>query len=398
MKKLFWVGLLLASQYIYGATVLDAKLQQLIDHERVKQKINAISLSVSLPIQNSIHNYVTGTISQENHTPISANSLFQVGSITKNFTAVLIMQLVSSGKLHLDAPLGTYLPQYPKWGNITLRQLLNNTSGIYDYIDVPHWWEQVMDHQHKMYYPDQLLKIAYQHKPYFAPNKGWHYSNSNYLILGLVIEKLGNETMQHAMQQLLEKANLHNSYYLTTNYSTEFLQQMVHGYYLNIDNTETNGSWGSSAAALVSTPNQIVIWVQALFDKSILSTQELLMMEQAVSVTTGQPSHDLSTAAYGLGMFRMNTPAGLVWFTPGLTPGYRSLWVYIPCFDISFAYSVSDSLIGKPVHVEMMRKIIPTILRDRTVKQAIKKYQQQPNLPDYCHTLNPTKEWSFVNF
>ena len=89
MKKLFWVGLLLASQYIHGATVLDSKLQQLINHERIKQKVNAISLSVSLPIQNSIQNYVTGTISQENHTPISYKSLFQVGSITKNFTAVL---------------------------------------------------------------------------------------------------------------------------------------------------------------------------------------------------------------------------------------------------------------------------------------------------------------------
>ena len=307
------------------------------------------------------------------------------------------MQLVSAGKLHLDAPLGTYLPQYPKWGKITIRQLLNNTSGIYDYIDQPQWWEQVMDHPHKIYHPEQLLKIAYQHKPYFAPNKGWHYSNSNYLILGLVIEKLSNETMQHAMQQLLENTNLHNSYYLTANYSTEFLHRMVHGYYQDIDNTETNGSWGSSAAGLVSTPNQIVSWVQALFDKSIISTQELHMMEQTVSVTTGQPSHDFSKTAYGLGMFRMNTPAGLVWFTPGLTPGYRSLWIYMPCYDISLAYSVSNSLIGKPIHVKMMRQIIPTILEDKTVQHAIKKYQQQAKLPDYCHTLTPAKKWSFVN-
>ncbi|MFA6302798.1 MAG: serine hydrolase domain-containing protein [Legionella sp.] len=397
MKKLFWIGLLLASQYIYGATALDANLQQFINHEQVKLKVNAISLSVSLPRQNSIHNYVTGTLSKNNKTPITPNNLFQVGSITKNFTALLIMQLISAGKLQLDAPLGTYLPQYPKWEKITIRQLLNNTSGIYDYIDEPHWWEQVMDHPHKIYHPEQLLKIAYQHKPYFAPNQGWHYSNSNYLILGLVIEKLSNKSIQHALQQLLDKANLHNSYFMTANYSIEFLQQMVHGYYQDIDNTEINGSWGSSAAALISTPNQIVLWVQTLFNKAILSNQELLMVEQAVSVTTGQPSNDFSKTAYGLGMFRMNTPAGLVWFTPGLTPGYRSIWVLMPCYNISFAYSVSNSLIGIPIHEEMMRQLIPTILNDKAVQHAIKKYQQQANLPDYCRTLAPSKEWSFVS-
>ena len=120
MKKLFWVGLLLACQYIYGSTVIDSKLQQLIYHERVKQKVNAISLSVSFPRQNSIHNYVTGTISQENHTPISAKSLFQVGSITKNFTAVLIGSVDNSfARLRAAA-----CPRHPVDGQIKICILL----------------------------------------------------------------------------------------------------------------------------------------------------------------------------------------------------------------------------------------------------------------------------------
>lgn len=88
---------------------------------------------------------------------------------------------------------------------------------------------------------------------------------------------------------------------------------------------------------------------------------------------------------------------GVVWFTPGLTPGYCSLWVYMPCKGISFAYSASNSLIGVPFHIEMMQKIISTLLADKTVQQDIAKYQhEKTTLPNYCSNVKPAEKWSFV--
>jgi D-alanyl-D-alanine carboxypeptidase len=401
MKKLIltaMLGVLLMITCAYGNAKSDDKLQKIISQEREKYQINAISLSVWLPLQETTKNYVTGTISQKSKTPIMANSLFQVGSITKNFTAVLMLKLVASGKITLDAPIGKYFPEYPKWQNITVRQLLNHTSGIYDYIDGPNWWEHVATNTNKIFEPTELLTIAYNHKPYFVANSGWHYSNTNYILLGLLIEKITAEPLSKSISTLLQSAGMVDSYYLPVGYSENILHRMAHGYYLKFDNTKVNGSWAYGAGALVSTPQQIVLWVHELFSGKILSWQSLELMENTVDLDTGKASTSFSTSAYGLGMFRMNTPAGIIWLTPGLTPGYRSLWVYMPCKGISFAYSASNSLIGVPFHVEMIRQIIRELLADKAVQQDVAKYQQETTLPIYCSQVKPAKKWSFVKF
>lgn len=397
MKKLIRGAILslLMISCAYGNAKLDDQLQQMITQERTKNHINAISLSVGLPTK-TIKNYVVGTISQESEMPIMTNSLFQVGSITKNFTAVLILKLAASGKINLNMPIKKYFPEYPKWQNITVKQLLNHTSGIYDYIDEPNWWVYVTKNNNKIFEPTELLAIAYNHKPYFVANGGWHYSNTNYILLGLLIEKITAEPLSKSMSTLLKSAGMMDSYYLPFNYSENLLHRMVHGYYLTFDNTKVNGSWGYGAAALVSTPQQIVLWVRELFGEKILSPQSLELLENAVDLDTGKASVSFATSAYGLGMFRMNTPAGVIWFTPGLTPGYRSLWVYMPCKGISFAYSASNSLMGTPFHVEMMRQIISTILADKTAQQDVLKYQQETVLPSYCSQVKPAEKWSFV--
>lgn len=401
MRKLIHVtlsGILLMTSCAYGDAKLDNQLQRVIRQQSAKNHINAISLSVGLPTQKTIKNYAVGTMSQKSKTPIMINSLFQMGSITKNFTAVLILKLVASGKIDLNATIGNYFPEYPKWQNITVRQLLNHTSGIYDYIDEPNWWEYVAKNNNKIFEPTELLAIAYKHKPYFVANSDWHYSNTNYILLGLIIEKITAEPLSKSMSTLLKSAGMMDSYYLPVNYSENLLRRMTHGYYLTFDNTKINGSWAYSAGALVSTPQQIVLWVRELFGGKILSLHSLELLENAVALDTGKASASFATSAYGLGMFRMNTPAGVIWFTPGLTPGYRSLWVYMPCKGISFSYSASNSLIGVPFHVEMMQKIINTLLANQAVQQDIEKYQHKTALPRYCYKVKSAEKWSFVKF
>lgn len=140
------------------------------------------------------------------------------------------------------------------------RQLLNHTSGIYDYIDEPNWWDNVSAHQEKIFTPEELLKIAYHHPPYFEANHGWHYSNSNYVLAGFLVEKISGETLSKQMRNLFETVGMPRSYYLPINYPVNILSQMVNGYYQKFNNTEINGSWAYGAGALVSTPHQIVTW------------------------------------------------------------------------------------------------------------------------------------------
>ncbi|MCC2625980.1 MAG: hypothetical protein K0R14_1853 [Burkholderiales bacterium] len=389
--------LLLLIKACFANTNLDDKLQQVITNARSKYNISAISLSISLPGQTKIANYTSGTVSKQDITPITPNNLFQIGSITKNFTAVLILQLVENKQLSLNDPLGKYLPEYPLWRSITIRQLLNHTSGLYDYIDTSNWWEYIAEHRDKVWQPQELLAIAYKHKPYFTPGNGWHYSNTNYVLAGLVIEKASGKSLEGQMQNLLKLANLNNSYYLPKPYPKNILEKMVHGYYQDFDQTTINGSWGHGAAALISTPSQVVIWVKELFNGSIISKQSLITMQKSVVLSSGRLTNNMENPTYGLGMFSMNTPAGVIWLTPGLTSGYRSLWVYMPCDGVIFAYSAANSLIGKNFHTYMLQNIIETLINSKAVKEQIEKYQQLSTIPTYCKT-KPQKNWGFIKF
>lgn len=399
-KYYSFIFLLIINSFCYASNEnLNLQLQNVIDQARSDYHISALSLSVGLPMQSKINDYVSGTVSIQNKTAINAENLFQVASITKNFTSVLMLQLVGSGKVNLDDPIGKYLPEYPKWKLITIRQLLNHTSGCYDYIDAPNWWENVSAHTEKVWQAKEVLAIAYQHAPYFKPGDGWHYSNTNYVLAGLIIEKVSSQSLIKQMQSLLHNAGLKNSYYLPFVYPKNILSKMVHGYYQTVDQTMINGSWGQGAAALVSTPNQIVIWVQELQLGKIISKPALQSMQSVVAISNGKPAaNNLQVPAYGLGIFRMDTPAGLIWFTPGLSSGYRSLWVYLPCDGITFAYSASNSLMGQGTnfHKQMLQQVIETLKSSQTVQQQIKEYQQSTILPTYCKTIKPAAKWGFI--
>ena len=165
-----------------------------------------------------------GTSNLATNAPMNVKSHMRVGSITKTFTATLVLQLVDKGDFGLDDPVSNHLPAptgpNPPWswsnvpdGNtITIRQLLNMTSGLFNYTEDGNFFRQEVSNPTETWNPNDLVKIAFSHPPYFAPGQGWYYSNTNYILLGLLIEKVTGMAFENVFQQdICKPLKLHDT-------------------------------------------------------------------------------------------------------------------------------------------------------------------------------------------
>ena len=320
---------------------LNCKLQSFVGKARKKLRCSALELSVLTANQKIPLAFMSGKTELKDGKNLSANTLFQVGSITKTFTALLIAKAIQSKKLTMGDKLGKFLPNYPRWKDITIEQLVNQTSGIFDYIQSKDWWHKLYKNMNKTWQPSTLLQIAYEHPGYFKPGKGWSYSNTNYVLLGRILKKVNKKSMSLQINDLIKSSDLNNTYYIPKPVPKEILARMAHGYYNNKDDmTLQNTSWLQSAGAIISTPKDLTIWMSGLFDRQTgLPDIPYLSLKQT---NNGNIPTSLKQTAYSFGLFRMNTPEGIIWFTPGLTPGYISMMVYVPRLDVFFAYSVNN--------------------------------------------------------
>ncbi len=131
---------------------------------------------------------VNGLADRENNTAMAAGLKFRIGSLSKTFTATIILQLVQEGRFSLDDKLASLLPGLiPSGGQISVRQLLNHTSGLFDYpqAENPNFFNEVSANPLRKWQPAELIAIANANVPYFAPGDGFHYSNTNYVLLGV---------------------------------------------------------------------------------------------------------------------------------------------------------------------------------------------------------------------
>ena len=371
-------------------TQLTIQLQTMAIQVKQKFELPGLSIAVLLPNNKTPLLITSGNKQLSSEQPTTPETLFQVGSTTKTFTAELLAQALNNKTISLQDTLGKFFPEYPKWQEITIEQLANQTSGIFDYIDSKNWFPQLAatTRAHQVWDAKALVDIAYQHPNYFPAGSGWHYANTNYVLLGMILEKVNHQPLSVQMKTLIRKANLTHTYYLPTPYPTMILNRMAHGYgyYDQIyDMTDENGSWLQAAGAMVSTPEDLVKWMQKLFTDS-LSTS-LIQYLQMKDTTTGQPASILDQSSYSFALFRMNTPEGLVWFTPGLTSGYITGMVYAPCQNIYFAYSTNKAPVAKLQGYLMM-----TLLH--TLKSNFHNSIIQ-NAPSYCSTLKPAAQFIF---
>lgn len=208
---------------------------------------------------------------------------YRIGSITKIFTAVVVFQLIEEGKLKLDTKLSTFYPTIKYADQITIGNLLNHTSGIYNYLE----WEDYYNQKSSVYTKENILKLIEQGKPESKPNQESSYSNSNYTLLGYIIEDVTKKVYtENVKSRIINPLGLQNTYYeedksenLKRNDSYKF-----DGENWSKEN-ETHPSFTLAAGAMVSTTEDLSRLTSALFNDNLVSKKSLEQMEKTNSQT-----------------------------------------------------------------------------------------------------------------
>src|ERR1043166_7654516 len=146
---------------------------------------------------------IYGTTLLGANSPPRADTHFRIASNTKTMTAAVIVLLAQENKLSLDDPVSKYVPGVPDGDKITITELLNMRSGLYSYDDDPEFWAMLERDPTKVWTPDEVLAIAFKHPPYFPPGTGYHYSNTNYALLGLIAETADGKPLAQIMHDRL---------------------------------------------------------------------------------------------------------------------------------------------------------------------------------------------------
>lgn len=376
LKKIIIVFLLpifsLASEVFTPDAELDRALAnaiQKIKYQHPKLNDYTISASVYLPIEHKKGSAVSGPIMTKANSA-AVNHLFQIGSVTKTFTAVLVLKQVEQGNIDLHKTVGDYLPQTPdKWRLVTIAQLLNMTSGIPDYTENQSFMNNVMSNPKKKWRAKELLAEVADKPMLFEPGKSWEYSNTNYIILGLILAKQlspkNNMDLDEALADhfkwLLNQSQLSDSYYMikpVSEYPDVLKRHLLPGYNIGtfdevaVNVSETNLSSAGAAGALITTTDDLAAWAYRLFfDEQTLSIQQRNQMKQLVCMDEEYKHCVLGKAlsksqkkaeGYGYGIMRLYNPKhGFIWYHTGQTLGFESVFAWLPRYNMSIAITVN---------------------------------------------------------
>jgi D-alanyl-D-alanine carboxypeptidase len=319
---------------------LDGLVQQLIDlHEP------GVILGVSVPGQGQYLG-VAGSVSIDDSTPLDPARHFRVGSITKTFTATAVLQLVDDCLLELDATVDRWQPTIANADQITVRQLLDHTSGIADYDDSPEFNNVFNADPFFEWDPQQLVDLGAALGPQFPPGTAWEYSNTNFVILGLIVESITGQLLEQVLEdRIFAPLGLADTSFPSTpamptpatQGAEVTVDEMGNLLQENIVNYSPSAIW--AAGAIISTLADLQVWAQALAQGTLLSPgvqEERLTFVPTVGpdspsgvvftpTALGNPGPDLPVG-YGLGIFAAGGYLG----HNGSVPGYESMMVFDP--------------------------------------------------------------------
>ncbi|MFI6702425.1 serine hydrolase domain-containing protein [Streptomyces sp. NPDC050509] len=274
--------------------------------------------------------YAAGVGDLATRTPVPADGQIRIASNTKTFTSVVVLQLVGEGKIGLDEPVETYLPGLLRGDGvdgrrITVRQLLQHTSGLPEYTEAIAG--DYADFQHRYMEPRDLIDMALKGKAAFQPGEQWGYSNTNYVVAGLIVQKVtGRPLGEEITQRVVRRIGLQHTYFPQAG-EMRIREKHPKGYHADqpggplrdVSVSDPSSAW--AAGAMVSTNRDLNRFFTALLDGKLLKPAQLDAMRTTVPAT-GDPSPG---ARYGLGL--MSKPlscGGVYWGHGGDIPGYET--------------------------------------------------------------------------
>jgi D-alanyl-D-alanine carboxypeptidase len=328
------------------------------------EHMSAVGLTVTFRGSEAAISLAAGTTRYGGGGPVSPDALWQIGSNTKAFTAVMLLQLEAERKLSITDTVGRWLPQYPAWRDVTIRQLLNMTSGIPD----PGNDDDLPGYQAFLGAiaagADLSAATVVSYAGTATTGDVWLYSNTNYVLAQLIIEKVTHDGYGDQLaRRIAIPLGLRSLCFAPSTCPAADATRMPAGYFFDtavadheppnplasligkavppLNLTEYQG-----AAAIVSSLQDMTAWDRALYQGQLLPPAQQRQLESLVSITTGQPIAGTTQATplgYGLGVIQQTAPPfGTVWAYEGATLGYRVLHLYFPRSGLIIALAANS--------------------------------------------------------
>ncbi|MEU9213216.1 serine hydrolase domain-containing protein [Streptomyces sp. NPDC048415] len=298
--------------------------------QQVMREANVPGVTVGLwtPDKGS-HVRSFGVADKSNGQKMSSDLYIRIGSETKTFTVTALLKLVDEGKLNLNDPIGKYIGGVPNGDKITLRQLAGMRSGLFNYSEDPGFFKALTSDPRLPFTPQQLLDYAFKHPVLFPPGEKFSYCNTNLILLGLVVEKVGGAPIGEFIQKnVLVPAGLnHTSFPVDATFPSPHAQgytdQTASG---KVEvSTNWNPSWGWAAGAIISDLQDLRVWAPTVATGVLPDGTTLISPATQKQRLTTQPT-TIPGAGYGLGIFNVQGWIG----HNGSLPGYETLTIYLP--------------------------------------------------------------------
>lgn len=281
-----------------------------------------------------------GVADTATQSPMNTNFYSRIGSVTKTFTATAVLQLVDDGKIGLDDPITRYLDGVPNGQNITVRQLADMRSGLVDYTKTDAFQAAITTDPRRAFSPQDLLRWSFARPANFAPGQRVEYSNTNYILLGLLVEKVSGQALpDYLSEHILGPLDLSHTSFPDGN---QFPEPHARGYTEPpdstgppVDATDWTTSFTWAAGAMVSTLGDMHTWLPALATGTLLSP-ELQEQRLRTNAEPGSPPD----FGYGMGIF---TVGGWVGHN-GSVPGYQTVAMYLPARQMSLVVMINTDI------------------------------------------------------
>jgi D-alanyl-D-alanine carboxypeptidase len=360
VASLFVVGLMLvaasAAQADQPRTArIQAALEAWLADRASAEKVTGIAAYISFGDPGPAIEAFAGKVgSGSQESPVRQGTLFQMGSTSKSFATALILKLEAAGRLSIDDKLGKWLPQYPAWKDVSIRRLLNMTSGIPNYSETEAMSRIWVRHGTRELTAEDLIKLAYPTGTGDLPaSSGYHYSNTNYILAGMVAAKVAGRSYRDLVHQMVIRTfGLDSTFYEDGAYPVAVTARLAHGYFDNPacsdyqpnctrswnlplmgrDVRGMNTSWAQAAGGAIADARDVDRWMRAVFEGRVVPPKQQAEWMALVSIKTGEPIADVSADdprgfSLGLGKAVLGS-AGAHWFYQGETLGYRTLYVW----------------------------------------------------------------------
>jgi D-alanyl-D-alanine carboxypeptidase len=336
------------------ASMLKARLQSRLDSLHATGRFAGAQVGIALPDGSTIA-VATGWADTAKREPMTTSHLLLQGSVGKTYVSAVALQLVHEGKIGLDDRIAKYLGDegwfagLPNGQDITIRQLMNHTSGLVRYEFNERFTHDLSASPDRVWQPRELVAYILNTTPPFAAGQGWDYSDTNYIVLGIIMEKvMGRPYLQMLRERILGPAGLR----ATVPSEGRVIRGLANGY------AGANNPFGGSDAMLVdgqmvinpqfewtgggivSTAEDLARWGKYLYDGKAFDASLMPQLLDGVPARLGQGTR------YGLGVIIRETSAGPVHGHSGFFPGYQAELLYLPQQKVAIAFQVNSSVPG----------------------------------------------------